>query len=111
MASGTKTRQGRSAKSVTGSKGGGRASKRAGGGGKPGTMGKTSGIKRGGARAKSSGKRELIDTGTDKRFVRRDETGQFKESDDVGRSLAADRRQASNTQSPPGQGDRGDRKR
>ncbi len=37
--------------------------------------------------------RELIDTGTDKRFVRRDEKGQFKESVDVGKSLAADRRQ------------------
>ena len=33
--------------------------------------------------------RELIDTGTDKRYVRRDEDGQFKESDDVGRSLSA----------------------
>ncbi len=31
-------------------------------------------------------KRELIDTGTDKRYVRRDENGQFKESVDVGRS-------------------------
>ena len=31
--------------------------------------------------------RELIDTGTDKRFVRRDKQGQFKESDDVGKSL------------------------
>lgn len=37
-------------------------------------------------------KRELIDTGTDKRYVRRNKQGQFKESDDVGRSLAADRR-------------------
>ena len=36
------------------------------------------------------GKRELIDTGTDKRYVRRSKSGQFKESDDVGRSLAAD---------------------
>ena len=26
--------------------------------------------------------RELIDTGTDKRYVRRDEQGQFKESDE-----------------------------
>src|SRR3712207_8233129 len=32
------------------------------------------------------GKRELIDTGTDKRYVRRDAQGRFKESDDVGRS-------------------------
>ncbi len=36
------------------------------------------------------GDRELIDTGTDKRYVRRDEKGQFKESDDVGRSLSQD---------------------
>jgi hypothetical protein len=53
--------------------------------------------------------RELIDTGTDKRFVRRDENGQFKESDDVGRSLAADRRQKASTKSKKGEGDRGDR--
>lgn len=33
-------------------------------------------------------KRELIDTGTDKRYVRRNEGGQFKESVDVGRSLS-----------------------
>lgn len=55
--------------------------------------------------------RELIDTGTDKRFVRRDENGQFKEVDDVGRSIAADRRQTAKTKVPPGQGDRGDQKR
>lgn len=29
-------------------------------------------------------RRELIDTGTDKRYVRRDGRGQFKESDDAG---------------------------
>jgi hypothetical protein len=56
-------------------------------------------------------KRELIDTGTDKRFVRRDEKGQFKESADVGRSLAADRRQHSDTPAKSGQGDRGDRQK
>ena len=55
-------------------------------------------------------KRELIDTGTDKRFVRRGAKGQFKESDDVGRSLRSDRRQHAKTGSKPGQGDRGDRK-
>lgn len=53
--------------------------------------------------------RELIDTGTDKRFVRRDKQGRFKESDDVGRSLAADRRQKAGTRSRKGEGDRGDR--
>ena len=62
--------------------------------------------------AKKSAKshRELIDTGTDKRFVRRDESGQFKESDDVGRSLARDRQQKAKTKVPSGQGDRGDQK-
>ena len=54
--------------------------------------------------------RELIDTGTDKRFVRRDERGRFKESDDVGRSLSADRRTKAKAAAKPGQGDRGDRK-
>ena len=55
-------------------------------------------------------KRELIDTGSDKRFVRRDEDGRFKESVDVGKSLAADQRQHSGTEAPRGQGDKGDRK-
>ncbi len=55
--------------------------------------------------------RELIDTGTDKRYVRRDEKGRFKEVVDVGRSLAADRRQKAKTKVDPGQGDRGDQKR
>ena len=53
--------------------------------------------------------RELIDTGTDKRFVRRDSHGRFKESDDVGRSLGSDRRQHAKTKSKKGEGDRGDR--
>lgn len=63
--------------------------------------------------AKKQGKsdRELIDTGTDKRFVRRDEKGQFDEVDDVGRSIARDRQQRAKTTVPPGQGDRGDQKR
>jgi len=55
--------------------------------------------------------RELIDTGTDKRYVRRDERGRFVESDDVGRSLAADRRRHATNEAPRGQGDRGDRAR
>ena len=54
--------------------------------------------------------RELIDTGTDKRYVRRDEQGQFKESDDVGRSSAADQRRDAKHDTKKGQGDRGDRK-
>jgi hypothetical protein len=54
-------------------------------------------------------KRELINTGTDKRFVRRNSKGQFKESDDVGRSLGADRRVKAKTKAKSGQGDHGDR--
>lgn len=54
--------------------------------------------------------RELIDTGTDKRYVHRDEKGRFKEVVDVGRSLAADRRQTARTKVEKGQGNRGDQK-
>ena len=60
---------------------------------------------------KKSSKRELIDTGTDKRYVRREAKGRFDEVVDVGRSLAQDRRQHSEHVVPPGQGDRGDQKR
>jgi len=54
-------------------------------------------------------RRELINTGTDKRYVRRNAQGQFKESDDVGRSLAQDRSRKAKTKGPKGQGDKGDR--
>ena len=55
------------------------------------------------------GKRELIEPHEgDKRYVRRDENGQFKKEVDVGRSLAADRRQHAKTKAGKGQGDRGD---
>jgi hypothetical protein len=56
-------------------------------------------------------KRELIDTGRDKRYVRRDAKGQFNESDDVGRSLSQDRKRHAKTVAPKGQGDKGDQKR
>ena len=62
------------------------------------------------SKSKHGSKRELIDTGRDKRYVRRDEQGRFKESDDVGRSLSQDRRRHAKTVSKPGQGDRGDRR-
>ena len=54
--------------------------------------------------------RERIDTGTDSRYVRRDAKGQFKESDDVGRSLTRDRATAAKTEAKKGQGDRGDQR-
>ena len=57
---------------------------------------------------RAASKRELIDTGTDKRYVRRRKDGTFKESDDVGKSLAADRRTKAKTKAKKGQGDRGD---
>lgn len=58
---------------------------------------------------KSTSKRELINTGNDKRYVRRDPKGQFKDSDDVGKSLAKDRRTTAKTKSKAGHGDKGDR--
>lgn len=58
---------------------------------------------------RTTAKRELINTGTDKRYVRRDASGRFKESDDVGRSLARDRQRRARTKAKPGQGDKGDR--
>jgi hypothetical protein len=58
---------------------------------------------------KQAAKRELIDTGRDKRYVRRDGQGQFKESDDVGRSLSQDRKRTAKKKVKSGQGDKGDR--
>ena len=58
---------------------------------------------------RKAAKRQLIDTSTDKRFVRRGAGGKFKESDDVGKSLSADRRKKARTKVKSGQGDKGDR--
>jgi hypothetical protein len=58
---------------------------------------------------KSDSGRELIEPNPgDKRYVRRDEEGRFKESDDVSRSLSQDVRQHAKNKAKPGQGDRGD---
>ena len=63
------------------------------------------------AKRKVTARRELVDTGTNKLFVRRNERGtSFKEVVDVGRSLAADRRQKAKRIAKPGQGDKGDRR-
>lgn len=57
-------------------------------------------------------KRELITPNEgDSRYVRRDEDGQFKEQDDVGKSLKQDRAKKAETTVKSGQGDRGDQKR
>jgi hypothetical protein len=42
-------------------------------------------------------------------FAKRDVQGRFKEMDDVGRSLAADRRTTAETFAKSGHGDQGDR--
>ncbi|WP_162917451.1 hypothetical protein [Dongia deserti] len=55
-------------------------------------------------------RRELIAPKGDKRHVRRDKEGRFKESDDVSRSISQDIRQRAKTRAKSGQGDRGDRK-
>jgi|GEM_PF-651311 len=57
---------------------------------------------------RKAARRELIDTGVQKRYVRRNEEGQFKEVDDVGRSLAQDRRKKAKKTVKAGQGDKGD---
>jgi hypothetical protein len=61
------------------------------------------------ASKRSASARERINTGTDSRFVRRDEKGQFRESDDVGRSVKTDRGQRAKRTVKSGHGDRGDR--
>lgn len=99
-------------------KGGGKKGGAAKGGSKKGGAKKSaskSGGGKGGAKKsagkKSSRDRELIDTGADKRYVRRDDGGRFDESDDVGRSLAQDVKKKAKTKVKAGQGDRGDQKR
>jgi hypothetical protein len=57
-------------------------------------------------------KRELIDTGRSKRYIRRDERGRFtSDQSQAGASLSRDRRRHAIHEAAPGQGDRGDRRR
>jgi len=59
-----------------------------------------------------AGKRELIEPHKGaRRFVRRDAQGRFSEVEDAGRSMAQDRKRRAKTESKPGYGDRGDRKK
>jgi hypothetical protein len=59
-----------------------------------------------------SNERELIEPHKgDKRYIRRDEQGRIKESDDVSRSLSQDQKRQASTKSKPGHGDEGDRER
>ena len=62
------------------------------------------------ARRKTASRRELIDTGTNKLFVRRNARGtSFKKVVDAGRSIVRDKRAKAKRKVPSGQGDRGDR--
>ena len=55
--------------------------------------------------------RERIDTGSTKRYVRRDDRGRFTSSQvEVGRSLSRDQRVKAEHTTRKGQGDRGDRR-
>lgn len=57
---------------------------------------------------KSSSARTTIAPNGDKRYIRRDEKGRIKESDDVGKSLSADIKKKAAKKVAPGQGDKGD---
>jgi hypothetical protein len=63
------------------------------------------------ARKRSSSKRELIDTGRNNMYAKRRTDGTFKEMDDVGRSMSADRRRSAKKAVKSAYGDQGDRKR
>ena len=60
---------------------------------------------------RGSSKRDLVDTGSNKRYVKRTAKGKFKENDDVSRSLSADSRKSAKKATKAGYGDQGDRKR
>ena len=62
------------------------------------------------AKRKVASRRELIDTGTNKLFVRRNERGtSFSKVVDAGRSITRDKRTKAKRKVLSGQGDRGDR--
>lgn len=58
--------------------------------------------------ARGSQKRDLVKTKGGARYAKRQPGGQFKETDDVGRSQKADRRQVAKKRVKPGYGDQGD---
>jgi len=56
--------------------------------------------------------RELIEPNEgDKRYVRRDDKGQFTESDDLNKSLSQDNNKTAKNPAPSRQGDKGDHKK
>jgi hypothetical protein len=59
---------------------------------------------------RSSGKRDTVKGKRATMYAKRTARGRFKEMDEKGRSLAADRRKKAKTKTKSGYGDRGDRK-
>ncbi len=59
---------------------------------------------------RGSGKRDLVQSRNASFYAKRGARGEFREMDEQGRSLAADRRRRAKTTAKPGYGDRGDRK-
>ena len=68
-------------------------------------------VRRSSSRKRSTSKRESINTRQNKMFGKRTAKGRFREMDDVGRSLSADRRRSAKRSTKSGYGDQGDRKR
>jgi hypothetical protein len=63
-------------------------------------------------RSRKTSKRSVIQPRKgNRRYTRRNKSGQFKKEVNVRRSLAADRRRKAKTKAAKGQGDRGDTKR
>lgn len=63
------------------------------------------------AKKKVARRRELIDTGTNKLFVRRNARGtSFEKVVDAGKSIVRDKRTKAKRKVPSGQGDKGDRR-
>lgn len=60
--------------------------------------------------SRGSGKRDTVNAPKATMYAKRTSTGRFREMDDKGRSLAADRRQKAKTEVSSGYGDRGDRR-
>lgn len=60
------------------------------------------------AAKRASSKRELLNTGTDLRYAKRDASGQWTEMADVARSQRADRAKQARTVVTSGHGDQGD---
>ena len=59
----------------------------------------------------AKGREQVEPNKSDKRYVRRNDQGEFTYSqDDVSRSLSQDRKKAAKTEVKKGQGDRGDRR-